>query len=108
MATQVLIVGAGPVGMTLACELARYGVTVRIVDKAAQRTDKSKALVLESSAVAGLIQQYTGLLDPLVRPALDGAGIWLVRPDGYVACASTDAAVIGGYLARLTPGGAMN
>jgi 2-polyprenyl-6-methoxyphenol hydroxylase-like FAD-dependent oxidoreductase len=48
MDTQVLIVGAGPVGMTLAGELARYGVAVRIVDKAAQRTDKSKALVLWS------------------------------------------------------------
>jgi 2-polyprenyl-6-methoxyphenol hydroxylase-like FAD-dependent oxidoreductase len=48
MGQQVLIVGAGPVGLTLAAELARYGVGVRIVDKAAQRTDKSKALVLWS------------------------------------------------------------
>jgi 2-polyprenyl-6-methoxyphenol hydroxylase-like FAD-dependent oxidoreductase len=48
MQTQVLIVGAGPVGLTMACELARYGVSVRIVDKSAQRTDKSKALVLWS------------------------------------------------------------
>jgi 2-polyprenyl-6-methoxyphenol hydroxylase-like FAD-dependent oxidoreductase len=44
----VLVVGAGPVGMTLASELARYGVPVRVVDKAAARTDKSKALVLWS------------------------------------------------------------
>src|SRR6202012_2177982 len=44
----VLIVGAGPVGMTLASELTRYGVPVRIVDKSAQRTDKSKALVVWS------------------------------------------------------------
>ena len=48
MTEPVLIVGAGPVGMTMACELARYGVPLRIVDKAAQRTDKSKALVLWS------------------------------------------------------------
>jgi 2-polyprenyl-6-methoxyphenol hydroxylase-like FAD-dependent oxidoreductase len=48
MKTQVLIVGAGPVGLTLAMELARYGVSVRVVDKAAQRTDKSKAIVLWS------------------------------------------------------------
>ena len=44
----VLIVGAGPVGMTMASELARYGVAVRIVDKAAQQPTKSKALVLWS------------------------------------------------------------
>ena len=48
MTPQVLIVGAGPVGLTMAAELARYGVAVRIVDKAARRTDKSKALVLWS------------------------------------------------------------
>ena len=46
--TQVLIVGAGPVGLTMAAELARFGVSFRIVDKAPQRTDKSKALVLWS------------------------------------------------------------
>ncbi|HET6309023.1 MAG TPA: FAD-dependent monooxygenase [Rhodopila sp.] len=48
MEPQVLIVGAGPVGLTMAGELARYGVSARIVDKAAQRTDKSKALVIWS------------------------------------------------------------
>jgi 2-polyprenyl-6-methoxyphenol hydroxylase-like FAD-dependent oxidoreductase len=32
----------------MAAELARYGISVRIVDKAAQRTDKSKALVVWS------------------------------------------------------------
>jgi 2-polyprenyl-6-methoxyphenol hydroxylase-like FAD-dependent oxidoreductase len=48
MTKLVLVVGAGPVGMTMASELTRYGVAVRIIDKAAQRTDKSKALVLWS------------------------------------------------------------
>ena len=41
----LLIVGAGPVGLTMACELARYGIGVRIIDKAAQRTDKCLELV---------------------------------------------------------------
>jgi 2-polyprenyl-6-methoxyphenol hydroxylase-like FAD-dependent oxidoreductase len=40
MTKLVLIVGAGPVGMTVASELARYGVALRVIDKAAQRTDK--------------------------------------------------------------------
>lgn len=42
---KVLIAGAGPVGLTLANELVRHGVKVRIVDKALAATDKSKALV---------------------------------------------------------------
>src|SRR5277367_3304391 len=46
--TDVLICGAGPVGLSLAVELTRYGLAVRIVDKNAQRTDKSKALVVWS------------------------------------------------------------
>jgi 2-polyprenyl-6-methoxyphenol hydroxylase-like FAD-dependent oxidoreductase len=39
MNPQVLVVGAGPVGLTMAAELARYGIAVRIVDKAAGETD---------------------------------------------------------------------
>jgi 2-polyprenyl-6-methoxyphenol hydroxylase-like FAD-dependent oxidoreductase len=46
--TEVLIAGAGPVGLTLAAELARYGVSVRIVDRVPRRSDKSKALVVWS------------------------------------------------------------
>ena len=48
MTTSVLIVGAGPVGLTMACELARYGVPLRVVDTSAHRTDKSKAIVIWS------------------------------------------------------------
>ncbi|MBN9090030.1 MAG: FAD-dependent monooxygenase [Reyranella sp.] len=48
---RVLVVGAGPVGLTLANELVRHGISVRIVDKAAERTDKSKALVLWSRSL---------------------------------------------------------
>jgi 2-polyprenyl-6-methoxyphenol hydroxylase-like FAD-dependent oxidoreductase len=48
---QVLVVGAGPVGLTLANELTRHGIAVRIVDKMAARTDKSKALVLWSRSL---------------------------------------------------------
>jgi 2-polyprenyl-6-methoxyphenol hydroxylase-like FAD-dependent oxidoreductase len=51
MERDVLIAGAGPVGLVMAIELARYGVAVRIIDKAPQRTDKSKALVIWSRSL---------------------------------------------------------
>src|SRR4051812_28139302 len=41
--TPVLIVGAGPTGLTIAAELARRGVACRIVDKAEGPTRLSKA-----------------------------------------------------------------
>ena len=62
----VLVVGAGPVGMTMAAELARYGVPVRIVDKAARRTDKSKALVLWSRTLELLDRGGSGGSAPFV------------------------------------------
>jgi 2-polyprenyl-6-methoxyphenol hydroxylase-like FAD-dependent oxidoreductase len=43
---DALVVGAGPVGLTMALELERHGLSCRIVDSAAEPTDKSKALVL--------------------------------------------------------------
>jgi len=46
--TDVLIVGAGPVGLTMAAELARYGVGVRLIDRALHATETSKALVVWS------------------------------------------------------------
>lgn len=48
MSTSALIAGAGPVGLTMAIELARFQVPVRIVDKSSGRTDKSKALAVWS------------------------------------------------------------
>jgi len=68
MTKPVLVVGAGPVGLTLAAELARYKIPVRIIDKAPARTDKSKALAvwartLELLDRAGCAQAFaaTGL-----------------------------------------------
>src|ERR1700743_326006 len=57
---EVLIIGAGPVGLTMAIELTRFGIPVRIVEKAAQRTDKSKALVIWSRTLELLDRQPGG------------------------------------------------
>jgi len=44
--TDVLICGAGPVGLTLAAQLQKMGVSFQIVDKRQGRSEKSKALVV--------------------------------------------------------------
>jgi 2-polyprenyl-6-methoxyphenol hydroxylase-like FAD-dependent oxidoreductase len=43
---DVLVVGAGPVGLTMACELARSGVRCRIIDKADAPAFTSRALAI--------------------------------------------------------------
>ena len=61
--TDVLVVGAGPTGLTLACDLARRGVAVRVVDQAREfpRGSRGKGLsprsleVLDDLAVIGQV-----------------------------------------------------
>jgi len=51
---RVLVVGAGPVGLTMACELLRRGVKTRIVDACAVPTEKSKALGVQARTLEAL------------------------------------------------------
>ncbi|MCX4690195.1 FAD-dependent monooxygenase [Kitasatospora purpeofusca] len=44
--TNVVIVGAGPTGLTLACGLARQGVAVRVLERAAAHADGSRGKTL--------------------------------------------------------------
>ncbi len=48
MQTEVLIVGAGPTGMVLALWLARLGVRVRIIDRAARPGTAARAFALQA------------------------------------------------------------
>jgi 2-polyprenyl-6-methoxyphenol hydroxylase-like FAD-dependent oxidoreductase len=45
--SEVLVVGAGPTGLTVACQLRRLGVSVRIIDKKAGFSTTSKAIGLQ-------------------------------------------------------------
>jgi 2-polyprenyl-6-methoxyphenol hydroxylase-like FAD-dependent oxidoreductase len=73
---DALVVGGGPVGMTMAWELRRHGVACRIVEKAAARTDKSKALVLWSRSLEML--HAMGGVAPFLEAGMEvhGASLW--------------------------------
>jgi hypothetical protein len=51
-----------------------------------------------TAATDELLGRFEGLLDPDIRPPLRQDGIWLVRPDGYAACSTSNPAVIASYL----------
>ena len=73
MTKPVLVVGAGPVGLTMAAELARYRVPVRIVDKAPSRTDKSKALVVWARTLELL--DRPGCASAFLASGIEGEGV---------------------------------
>ncbi len=65
---DVLIVGAGPTGLSLAITLRRYGIPVRIIDRAMQPSSVSKALAIWSASLEAM--QGMGVIDEFLR---DGA-----------------------------------
>ncbi len=61
----MLIVGAGPTGLTLAVELLRAGVSFRIVDAAATPVHESRALAIQARTLEVL--EPAGIAGELVR-----------------------------------------
>ncbi|WP_051326274.1 FAD-dependent monooxygenase [Glycomyces tenuis] len=65
--TDVLIAGAGPVGLTLACDLARRGVDVRIIDRAAAHPVGTRARGVRARTQE--VFEDLGVLDRLTEHA---------------------------------------
>ncbi|MET8683258.1 FAD-dependent monooxygenase [Streptomyces sp. NPDC004732] len=60
MEPDVIVVGAGPTGLMLGCELALAGTQVRIVERRAEATQNSRALTLHPRSVE--LMDMRGLL----------------------------------------------
>jgi 2-polyprenyl-6-methoxyphenol hydroxylase-like FAD-dependent oxidoreductase len=82
--TQVLVVGAGPVGLSLAVDLARRGIAVRIIDTLAQPTDESRAIVVHSRTLDHF--EALGVLDAIMGQAIMSTGME-VHSDGRTIAA---------------------
>jgi len=71
--TEVLVVGAGPVGLALAAELARRGVHPRIIDQSIGPSITSKAIAIQPRTLE--IFRRLGIVDEvLARGYVVGAG----------------------------------
>jgi 2-polyprenyl-6-methoxyphenol hydroxylase-like FAD-dependent oxidoreductase len=64
MQTDVLIVGAGPTGLSLARQLARYDVEFVIVDKREGTTPHSKAIGVQARTLE--IYDQVGIADRII------------------------------------------
>ncbi|MCT7352789.1 FAD-dependent monooxygenase [Streptomyces sp. 15-116A] len=65
MQSQVIVIGGGPVGMFLACELAEYGVRTLVVEAENAVSGRPKATTLHARTVQCLVRRghLGGLLD---------------------------------------------
>jgi 2-polyprenyl-6-methoxyphenol hydroxylase-like FAD-dependent oxidoreductase len=67
---DVLVVGAGPTGLTLAAMLQANGARARIVDQSPEPARESRALVVHARTLEAL--DTLGLAEPLVRRGIQG------------------------------------
>ncbi len=61
---DVLVVGAGPTGLTLAAELAAFGIRARLIDRGLDRVHESRALAIQPRTLEVLAR--LGVTDELI------------------------------------------
>ena len=71
----VLVVGAGPVGLVMACELARRNVPVRVIDKLPAPTTESRAILIHSRSLEML--ERIGVVDQIIASGVRTNGMQL-------------------------------
>ena len=71
--TEVLVAGAGPVGLMAAGELARRGMAVRVLEKATERSHLSKALVVQPRTLETM--DLIGLADEFIQRGYPAPGL---------------------------------
>jgi flavin-dependent dehydrogenase len=86
--TEVLVVGAGPVGLLLACELARHDVPIRVIDRLPEPTTESRAIVVHARSLEML--ERVGVVDALIETGVRITGFTMVKDGRQLVRASFD------------------
>jgi len=94
--TDVLVAGAGPVGLTVAHELARRGVRVRLVDAAAGPATTSRAIATHPRTLETYDQM--GVVDDIVAKAVRITAFTLFADGRRLFAGRTPNEVIAGLL----------
>ena len=84
----VLVVGAGPTGLMLGCELLRHGLRARVVDKATEPSPLSKAIVVHARSLE--VMEPLGVADELVARGLPVTRVQLYGDGRLVTSASVE------------------
>lgn len=79
---DVAIVGYGPVGATFANLLARYGLTIAIVEQAAGIYDKPRAITIDHEVLR--VFQACGLIDVIEKHTVPHPGTHFLGVDGQI------------------------
>jgi 2-polyprenyl-6-methoxyphenol hydroxylase-like FAD-dependent oxidoreductase len=84
--SKVLVVGAGPTGMTAAIELSRLGVPVRLIERTAQPSTTSRALAVQARTLEifsqrGMVQGMLDKGNPVSLVTVFGEGKQIFQMD---------------------------
>src|SRR6266568_2273709 len=79
---DVLVVGAGPTGLTMACELLRRGITCRILDKAAAPGISSRAMGVQARTLE--VFDNMGIIEEVLSRGVTGVGVKAYERDTLV------------------------
>lgn len=91
---SVLVVGAGPTGLTLACELIRRGVSVRIVDGAPEPQPGSRGKGVQPRSLE--VFDRLGIADHLLALGRMAMPMRSTAPDGQVSLGGQEPAELAG------------
>jgi len=70
---KILVVGAGPTGLTMASELYRHGLPCRIIDASPQPCEQSRALGIHARSLE--VFEFMGTVEPFLQQGFKLSGV---------------------------------